>query len=89
MENVIWKYHIERTVPIRMPKDAKILTVQNQNDRICIWVLVNSKAEKEERHFEVHGTGNVIFENNKVTREYIGTCQTGIFVWHIFEVIYN
>ena len=89
MENVIWKYEIKGMRSIEMPEGAEILTVQNQNNNIVLWILVNPNAEKETRIFEVYGTGHIIQQNNKFEREYTGTCQIGEYVWHVFELIIN
>jgi len=54
----------------------------------CLWALVNPKAKLEEREIELHGTGNPIWHlTEKTERKYIGSVQTDVFVWHVFERI--
>jgi len=50
---------------------------------------VDDESEKEERIFELFGTGHQIKEDMGVDRKYIGTYQyqKGNFVGHIFERI--
>ncbi len=80
----IWKYKVD-VGTIMMPKGAKILTVQMQNDSPHMWVIVDVDAELEERVFEIHGTGHNI--RNIDEYEYIGTYIDNPFVWHLFELI--
>ncbi len=69
---------------IAMQKDAMILDCQQQNQGfLTIWAIVNPDAELENRTFEIIGTGNVVSEQ---PREFIATVQTGLYVWHIFEI---
>lgn len=85
----IYKYELEITdkQSLFIPKNGVILSAQEQFNNIFIWVLVDSDNEKEERFFEVFGTGNPIYEDMGVDRSYIGTVQThdNNLVWHIFE----
>jgi hypothetical protein len=96
MNKTIWKYstveHGFRTnFGIFMPKGAEILTVQRdeKNNHPTIWALVDPEQEKEERFFELFGTGHEIPYDMGVERKYIGTYQyqNGEFVGHIFERI--
>ena len=89
MKKQIWKFGIipsQKT--IEMPKGAKVLSVQMQNDIPCIWVLVDPKADKTKRTFEIFGTGHDI-ECDGISREFIGTFQmhSGSLVFHLFERI--
>lgn len=70
---------------VDMPKWAKILSVQVQNNIPCIWAEVNTDMPIEKRCFEIFGTGNPIHEDMGVSREYIGTFQMIHFVWHLYE----
>jgi hypothetical protein len=85
MEKVIWKYIITyEKNKYEMPKGAKILSVQEQNGQICLWVLVEPDAEREIRIIEIAGTGLPI--KIKESWIFIGTVQTDWFVNHIFEI---
>jgi len=85
----IFKYEIPISDcwEITMPKGAKILTFQTQNEAPCIWVLVDPERSQEKRKFRVVGTGHEINEKDEKL-EYIGTCQmmAGVLVWHLFEI---
>jgi hypothetical protein len=83
----IWKFPPAVVSPIRidMPKGAEVLTVQRQNELACLWAIVDPNADKEARYFEVHGTGNDLYDNMGVERKYVGTFQAPPFVWHVFE----
>ncbi len=88
----VYKYAIPRTADswVEMPEGAKILCVDEQDDLIVIWALVDPKAQKEKRHFSIVGTG----WDTRDGLVYIGTVfsrnpATGFpngFVWHVFEV---
>ena len=82
----IWEFHLdicdEQTILI--PKNAKILSVQAQNDNLCLWVLCDPLASKIERIFYIYGTGNPI--QNYPLGKFINTAQTKDGMsWHIFE----
>lgn len=85
---IIHKFSIKvaDTQEIEMTAGAKILTVQYQNDILCIWALVmENETRKEKRIINVYGTGNPLPDQ---VGDYIGTVQTygGNLVWHVFEV---
>lgn len=78
----IHKYELYPSGPRSMPKDAKILTVAAQDDRLFLWAEVDPDEKAEIRYFEVYGTGHDLTENEKA---YIGTVFMGEFVWHVYE----
>ena len=80
----IWKFELPKQGNVEMPKGAEILTVQTQNEKPCIWALVNPDAEKEERAFVIYGTGHYF---QLIDYKYIGTFQLneGRLVFHVFE----
>ncbi|NRS90859.1 hypothetical protein HNQ02_003806 [Flavobacterium sp. 7E] len=91
MNQTIWKFEtpFEEKFTLQIPTESKILSVQQDQKtmRPCIWILVYPDNPKEERFFELFGTGNPIHNDMGVMREYIGTYQyqKGEFVGHIFE----
>jgi hypothetical protein len=87
MKKAIWKFEIDDAFDtcIKMPKGAEVLSIQNQNNTICIWALVIPSNEPEDRYFEVFGTGHPIHCDIGIERVFIGTVQVDSFVWHIFE----
>lgn len=88
----IWKYILtEKTEQVVLiPQSGKILSVQRQNDNICMWVMVSPQAKKEVRKFVIQGTGHPL--NDCITSppaedpKYLGTCVMEVFVWHVFEI---
>lgn len=94
MNKTIWKFElaIDNKNIISMPKGAEILSVQLQNNKPCIWALVNpDEPDKEERHFEMFGTGHPVPCDMGVDRKFLGTLQPVemyvSFAFHVFERI--
>lgn len=89
MKKTIWKFQLQvlDTQFIWIPKNAEILSVQNQNEVPCMWALVNPTEEKEEKCFEIFGTGHDVHCDMGIDRRFIGTFQlhTGSLVFHLFE----
>jgi hypothetical protein len=84
----VWKFPLASTVvtKLQLPVGAQVLTVQMQYDEPQLWVLVDPQAPKEERRFQLVGTGHE-FEPQGALK-YINTIQVqgGLFVFHLFEV---
>lgn len=80
----IWKYRVATKTVLQIPKGGRVLSVDEQNGDIYIWVLANPNAEKEDRTFLVYGTGHDIPDN---PMWFVGTVQLmgGKLVFHIFE----
>ena len=78
----VWKYSLFMgPSKLELPVGAQVLHVDEQDGIPQIWVLVDTEAPKETRHFEVRGTGHAVEEQ----RAYIGTWQSPPYVWHLFE----
>lgn len=69
---------------VLLPIGAKVLCVQVQNLKPCIWALVDTDAAHEPRRFTFYGTGHQCDENPD---DYVGTfqMQDGTYVFHLFE----
>lgn len=85
---VIWKFPVLDLLnryTTRMPAGAEILSVQMQDDRPQMWLLVDPKAEGEPRTFESFGTGHPV---KAQIVQYLGTLQVsdGALIFHVFEV---
>ena len=84
----IWKYTLNITdrQTVSMPVFAEILTVQMQGGSLCLWAIVESDRNLEQREFLIFGTGNPIPEQFCL-HQHIGTVQVGggVLVWHVFE----
>ena len=83
----IWKFDIGESFDswMEMPKGAKILSVQIQKGRLCLWAIVNPDAERVPRHIVVVGTGHELGFCNGA---FINTIQMagGDLIWHIFDL---
>jgi hypothetical protein len=86
MIKTIWKFPlaVTQTQGISMPRHAEILCVQAQGVGACIWARVDPTFDKEQRQIVIHGTGH---EFEEYPNRYIGTFQSGAFVWHVFEAL--
>ena len=80
---------------IEMPQGTRILAVQVQKggmlgimeaETVCLWAMSNTdESRKVRRMFRIYGTGRPIDED-PADLDYIGTVQTGPFVWHVWHV---
>jgi len=85
MATVMYKYVLNPyTSKIQMPKNAEILHVVSQQDKICLWAEIDPSAEPEYRFFEVFGTGRDIPAGN---RKYFGTVKMSDdqLIFHVYE----
>lgn len=89
----IWKYELKTLDMqfITMPKGAKILTVQVQNNTPCLWCLCDPHPSVPEVTREIHimGTGQEVdWWTQGLKPVYIGTYQLlgGEFIGHVFDV---
>lgn len=80
----IWKYKLELTDVqfLKMPYRNQILSIQRQDEQICMWALVDEKdIDLINKKITIIGTGNDIGEGPGL---FIGTVQSNGFVWHVF-----
>lgn len=88
MNKTIWKYTLQpSSLILEIPEGSEILSVESQNNKICIWFLVDPSADSVEREFIVYGTGHAISDAEH--KKYIGSAQleNGMLVFHVFENI--
>lgn len=94
--NRIFKYPLNFTDHIRdgvfecslmLPAGAKILKAELYNNGTFLWAIVNENNNfQEQRNFIMYGTGRHIHQD--LSRlNYLSTIFSGLYVWHIFEVI--
>ena len=85
MMQTIYKYplKIDDEQEVMMPKGARMLSVQLQGGRPCLWALVDPNLENEARSLLIRGTGH---DASGVGR-YISTFQMdgGALLFHAFE----
>ncbi len=86
MTKKIWKFPIttEDICSLAMPIGAEILDIGIQGKELKIWAIVDPDADTEDRSFSFYGTGLSIDTEGK---KYLKTIQSGISVWHIFEIV--
>lgn len=86
--SMIWKYELKVTddQEILMPAQAKILSVGNQDGKLCVWALVDTEQPIAPKYFSIVGTGHPMSEDFPLKR-FVGTVIMSPFVWHVFEVL--
>ena len=82
----IWKYELETTdtQEVNIPLGAKILDVQVQHGKPCLWALVDTDRRLRKTIISTYGTGHNV--DRTIAKIYIGTYQlsNGDFVFHVF-----
>lgn len=68
---------------LHMPQNAQLLSVQMQNGKPMLWVLIDTAQPHIEREILIVGTGWKI--EAPVVIKHIDTVQVGAFVWHYFD----
>ncbi len=85
----IHKQHLEITgsQKIKLPIGSKILSVGNQNEKLCIWYACSTEGDIIEKNIVIFGTGHQIWPS--FDGKFIGTVimANGQLVWHVFEEI--
>ncbi len=84
----IWKYNIKtEDFQLEIPKDGRVISIDNQVGQGVMYVLVDPKAEKTKRKFVVRETGKDISDADLMTQQYLGTLMLlkDQYVIHLFE----
>lgn len=81
----IFKYPLALTKgqTIRVPKRARFLSCQAQNDKPTLWAMVDQTNELEDVRIRIHGTGHPVPDPDL---PFLGTVQIDGLVWHVFQV---
>ena len=82
----IYKYPLEvkDLVRINMPRAAKVIHAGfDSQDRLCVWVVVDTDRPLHVRAFSVVGTGNPL--ESPHMWNHLNTVSVGPFIWHVFE----
>lgn len=90
MHDRIFKYELNLVSRqhVSVPKGSKILSVQSQNERLCLWAMVDQKEKPETRVMEVVGTEQAFKTlDPDQSRVHLETLQQSGMVWHIFEIV--
>lgn len=85
----IYKYELEitDTQQIETHKFCQILSVQMQNDKPYLWVVIDEYEPMQKLNISMFGTGYPISKNFYIGHEhntFCGTIQQSLFVWHVF-----
>lgn len=87
MLEIIYKYEIPLgdKPKLHLPKGGRVLSIQNQNDKICIWAIIDpSQKIIHEYELLIVGTGHQLPDLTQYT--YLSSIQQGSFVWHLFHL---
>lgn len=81
----IWKYPLSfaESQTILLPLEHDLLTVQLQNNTLCLWAIVNTNAPITEHHILVLTTGEKI-PDYLDGRIWLNTVQVDGNVFHVF-----
>lgn len=84
MRQVIYKYQLENEfTTLMLPYQSRPLCFQNQNNKMCLWVLLDLDKPVVTRRFQLIGTGEPA---DNLSYVYIGSCQIEGFIMHLFEI---
>jgi len=72
---------VESVQYIKLHDAAQILSVQVQDDAICLWALCPDMESTHERRIQIFGTGHDMPAD---TGLFVGTVQQRGYVWHVF-----
>lgn len=85
----IFKYEIQHSRPVVMPKGAVVLSAGQQADKLFVWAMVDPDAPLEQRSIAAFYTGDdVAGQPHLLYQRFLGTVHThgGALVHHIFEL---
>lgn len=86
MRNVIWKFPLRLTDGwqlISMPHDCVMRRFAMQSGVPCLWAEVTADASRVANRFAIVGTGHQLPDDP--ARRYVGSCEDGPFVWHLYQ----
>lgn len=85
----IYKYPLEirDSFTLEMPEGAEVLTLQLQEGKPYIWVLVDPTADRIPYTFYMFATGRIEEEKKLNKKNYVGSYQlaNGRLVFHLFR----
>lgn len=85
----ILKYQlkIEDRQTIKLPANARLLSVKDQMGVLCLWAFVNPPGNPLERVIRIVGTGHELPADFLKHHDFIGTVVQDEIggVWHVFE----
>jgi len=90
--NIIYKYELPiGDTHLELPIEANVLSVQEQNGKVCMWVQHDTSYVKETRKFVVFATGQKLPSDLFILSRlaFLDTVQlmNGALVFHVYEVM--
>lgn len=79
----ILKFKLGPTTRLKLPADAQLLHVQEQDGQLMLWVLAEQNAPLMARIFHVYLTGDEVPDD--LTFVGTATFSGGALVYHVFE----
>lgn len=82
---------IKHLQSISAPKNSQIISVANQNNKLCAWYVCDSEQPNEEIKIMIVGTGHKLYDPMSPEAEptnltFKGTVIIDPYVWHVFAV---
>lgn len=77
-----------KVVEVPMHVGAKIVSVGNQLEKICIWAEVETTVPTENRIFQIVTTGDLLEQTGGFDPKFVGTVilKGGTAVAHVYEL---
>lgn len=92
MAKVVYKYQLNEfktDQEFRLPKNARILKVDEQDQMLFMWVAVDPDEPIESFHIEVLDTGRMFpdLKRLEVRHHLNSVVMSNGSVWHIFQIL--
>ena len=90
MATAIYKYELDLfnlEQEIQMPTGSQVLSVQEQDGKLCLWALVPTDTKSSAHRFQVLVIGTMRKDQVPSVRGFIGTVgmMDGAYVVHVFK----
>ena len=86
----IWKFpfDVDAEVTLMVPRYAAFLphvATGGRRGHLAVWAEVETDQPLVEHTLHVVGTGNDATVAFAAAEQYLGSCQAGPFVWHVYD----
>lgn len=88
----VWKFVLDTQrgdlLAVQMPRGARMLDAGAQGGVLCVWALVDPKAELEIRAIRIAGTGHSLGDDVDPATTYVGRAEflDGQLQLHVFDL---
>ncbi len=88
MKKTVYKFAVPMrdNFIVRMPREAKVLHVQEQNGELQMWAMVNAEELTVARAFALRGTGHECGGLQAAQHVGTATLHGGSLVFHLFDL---